>query len=397
MSKNFIVVIVVMMVSHLGMASSSCESGGRSWVEIDGSVTMALRSNACHYWSWAKDHTDLLPEELLSYEAVVSGDPHHENFSHIFSGGNRVYVLNDFDDVGWGPVFLDILKFLGVSRSVVDDEDKLSTQTIVEKYIQGLKDWDVSYEDVADGGKNIPKMLEEDYSVSEKKFAEDYLEKIDKAINGDDEFKEDTGLFPWSDLKAAQKDTFRVLQEEIFSLFLPEGYEVLDRANVVKLEGGGSAGLIRYLYYLKKKKKKQHIVEFKPISDPAVAIFNSDQAGPVERTQTAVDIYWPTASEDSGVYQVVGDDENPFFMRPRHKKYVDYSVKDFKENHQDFAELSYFIAYHLGQKHGGQLFQAGSLDAFLKVLEADTTGLVEKSQAFVAAYLDEASSRHKKK
>jgi len=127
------------LVASTAASASFCRTALGEWNAIDGSLMMALRSNAPHFWTWAADNAQkYLPPEALEFSGFVVGDAHHENFAHYFFGSNRVYVPNDFDDSGVAPFFLDLLKFVGVSHSVFRDEKKISTKLMLRSYISGL-------------------------------------------------------------------------------------------------------------------------------------------------------------------------------------------------------------------------------------------------------------------
>jgi hypothetical protein len=184
---------------HDTFADSELDLG--EWNAIDGSLMMALRSNAPHFWTWAAENAQkYLPPEALEFSGFVVGDAHHENFAHYFFGSNRVYVPNDFDDSGVAPFFLDLLKFVGVSHSVFRDEKKISTKLMLRSYISGLtgKRW----------AAGVPEFIAEDSGVSPAKLDQLYLEKIEKKTKAGN-FLPDEGLTLWENIsKADQKNIF---------------------------------------------------------------------------------------------------------------------------------------------------------------------------------------------
>lgn len=365
--------LAILLIFFCSWQTQACESGSQEWLKVDGSLMMALRSNACHYWTWAKANAnDLLQSDLLDDEALLTGDPHHENFSYVFSEEKRVYVLDDIDDVGRGPVFLDFLKFLGVTRSVEDNEDELSTEEMLSHYMNGLRgqSWE----------GDLPKWLEEGYEISQEDYLKDYQNKIDKNTSKG-KFKKDDGLIRWKSMESSAKGDFKELEEQYFAKALPEGYEIKDRAIYVKLERGGSLGLIRYLYYLKNGDSEE-IIEFKPLPQSSLAIYRRDQLDTYHNAIEALKIYWPETYNE--YYKLIKTEQRTYFMRPKLPKYVDYSVNDFEDHPKRFRDLSYYIAHYLGQQHGKQLQNKHLAEVYLK----SSQQMISQSQKFVEKYLD---------
>lgn len=348
--------IILTLFSLQLKASVPCIEQDPNWVTVDASepLAMVLRANARHYWSWAKSHDNLLlPQSLFNDIVVVTGDPHHENFSHIFSQGHRVLVLNDLDDVGRAPAFLDFIKFVTVSRAVIEDESQLSTKKMLQSYINGVSEKNKDYQQVA--SESLPQLLKQDYLVSPQQSFEDYQKKIMDETS-DKKFKADDEMLAWQSLNSQQRKAFLDLEAQIFLKSLPMGFNeteaILDRAHLVKLHGGGSLGLLRYLYLLENNEHYQ-LIEFKPLEAPAVQAYCKDQPHSLARAQKALAVYWPQQYPKE--FAIVGPSQQAYFMRPKLKKYVSFSIKDFQAVANDFAELSYYLAYHLGQKHGQQM------------------------------------------
>lgn len=387
------VLLVALGASALAQEEESCV--GR-WKDTKGSLTMALRSNACHFWVWAQANSShYISPEILQYEAFITGDPHHENFSHIEinPGDKRVYVLNDIDDTGHGAAILDLLKFLGVSRSIQKSEEKLKTDLVLKNYIEGLKAKDTAYQVVA--AERLPELLRKDFQQTSKEILKMYQKKSEKnAPNGHFDPKENKDLRLWEQMDQEEKQAF---QKKEGSIFWPAIYEVLkddfriiDRATAQK---ENRHGILRYIFSLvNSKNDKRHILEFKPIKETSLQAYKSDQLSSFNRAKKAFKVFWPEGYP--GEFGIYGDEENTYLMRPKYKKIVNFEVDELRAMSEEFAELTYFIAYHLGQMHGKQPVLKS--DEFVKLLEDQFDELVEKSKKMTDDYLKGVKALHKK-
>ena len=328
---------------HDTFADSELDLG--EWNAIDGSLMMALRSNAPHFWTWAAENAQkYLPPEALEFSGFVVGDAHHENFAHYFFRSNRVYVPNDFDNSGVAPFFLDLLKFVGVSHSVFPDEKKISTKLMIRSYISGLtgKRW----------AAGVPEFIAEDSGVSPAKLDQLYLEKIEKKTKAGN-FLPDEGLTLWENISKADQKTFSDLEKTFFVDLLPKNYVIRHRSMFSKGDRGGSRGMVRYLYYLKNSDTEKEILEFKELGLPAVANYNKQPEHRLELAKDAVKTFWRSSLPN--MFNITGDATKVFWMRPKLPNFIKLGHSDFKENPHHFADLTYFIAFKLGVWHGSQL------------------------------------------
>lgn len=326
-------------------------------------------------------------KEILSYQALITGDPHHENFSHIFSNGERVFVLNDIDDVGVGPAYLDLLKFLGVARSINKDEDELSSKKVIEAYIEGLREKYRPYDEVAKD--RLPKLLKDDYEVGSKEFWKMYQKKNKKdAPNGLFSFDKNDDLTLWDQMSNIEQMEFQQMEASLFLTKLMESlsdYQIYDRAEAEK-GTGGSRGLTRFVFsLLNPASGDQQIIEFKPINTTALEAYPIAQPSALERSKLAFSIYWP--SDYPNEFAILGEGNSVFLMRPKYKKLVDFKTKDLAKDEKEFAELTEFIGYFLGQKHGIQMENSSVYaDSLEDGLQGD---LLKRSQNLIEDYLDE--------
>jgi len=364
------------LATPLVASASFCRTALGEWNAIDGSLMMALRSNAPHFWTWAAENAQkYLPPEALEFSGFVVGDAHHENFAHYFFGSSRVYVPNDFDDSGVAPFFLDLLKFVGVSHSVFRDEKKISTKLMLRSYISGLtgKRW----------AAGVPEFIAEDSGVSLAKLDQLYLEKIEKKTKAGN-FLPDEGLTLWENISKADQKTFSDLEKTFFVDLLPKNYVIKHRSMFSKGDRGGSRGMVRYLYYLKNSDTEKEILEFKELGSPAVANYTKQLEHRLELAKDVVKTFWRSSLPN--MFNITGDATKVFWMRPKLPNFIKLSHSDFKRNPNHFADLTYFIAFRLGVWHGSQL----SSQRYANYLESNFEASILKSTDLINHYLDEA-------
>jgi len=365
-------IATTILLFTLPAAAQTCRDG--RWKKVDGSPMMALRSNSCHYWAWsATQAKNFLSRDMLGATVLVTGDAHHENFSHMNFGGSRKYVPNDFDDAGEAPALLELFKFLAVSRSVQDKEKDLPTEDVINAYLKGINNQRY------DG---FPEWLEKDRSVTAAELAGDRHKDVD-GREKDGEFKEKDDTVPWRSMPAAQRREFERLEQEAFASRLPRGFEVLDRAVKTKGERGGSSGLPRFWYLLRGSDGTKHILEFKELRQPAVWLYQEQRGSDLERLQQTLQIYWGRQLPPMfGAFQA---GNRMFFMRAKLPNYTNFSADDFSSKERKFRELTGYIAFNLGRWHGTQLGARR-----VERLGWEAGPLSETAKKFVEEYLVDA-------
>lgn len=388
-SRMFVVLIALAWLAQAPVfAAESCDP---TWQESDRNLTMGLRSNARHFWSWIgqKANSKYFPAELLRFTGVIVGDAHHENFSHIFKDLNsdtRVYVLNDFDDTGTGPFYLEYLKFLIVSRSVLGKEKHLAGADMFDAYVAGLK------------GKKpngMPDYLKRDSKLDQSDLARDYKEKLDPKIDDSDgTLKKDKDIIRWKDMTGKQKEALLELERKYFRHALPKGYKITDRAIVVVNEGG-SRGMSRYWYALTHENDKRawHVIEFKELGAGALACYDKNSQPRLEKRLAAAKQYY-MAGTNNPLFRAVEAGDQVFWMRPKYPKYVDIQISKAEDKEKaEFAELSLYIAQMLGYWHSQQLATKTKAE-FVEYLEKNRGDVLEKTQVVQNLYLKAAGRIH---
>lgn len=371
--------------SSIGPTSVSSEacaadvSGDPIWVQSSGgSLMMALRSNSKHFWLWSSRHAaEILPKSLLKAEGLVAGDAHHENFFYIFSSGKRAYVLNDFDDSGIAPFFLDFLKFHAVAVSVNDKKPLIKTKKMLEAYISGLS-----------GGtwtNGVPRFLQDEEAMTPDQVRARYLEKI-RELTSDGEFEPLEGLTRYEDLTSERKAEMDRLEVAYFKAAIPRGFVIRDRAMFIK-----GTKKPRYWYYVQKSSEERHILEFKNLEAPAVALFQAQKQTALERGRGVLDVYWPDDIPEG--FGFAGEGVDTYWVRPKLPSKINLDTQTFREDPDAFAELTYFIAFRMGQWHARQ--KPGS--SYAKTLQDHPSRLAAAVDEFTAAYLEDARARQKEK
>jgi len=279
-----------------------------------------MRSNALHYWGWAKKTAPSGVGAYLKHEGWVSGDPHPGNFAIIQVEGKLKLLPVDLDDAGRGPLVLDITKLLGMLK-VFNPE--LKAKQVTQSYLDGLAGKRIAFPEKY---REFRDMTKTDYEA----IVAEYVGKKQK--NGKFKLKE-------GEIEAAtrtQKDKVKTL----VSKAIP-GAKIQDVA-IRPVERGGSAGSLRF-WILIEEKGKQRILELKTIQDSGLNAY-VPQGEKGKHFQEAFDFFWEGKTDPH--FQVVSLDGKPFFLR---EKKVD--LYDSQELNK---EMSYYLAYTLGRLHGRQ-------------------------------------------
>jgi hypothetical protein len=162
--------------------------------------------------------------QLSKFKAAIGGDVHVENFGFVMtSSGSARLVLNDVDDVTFGPVYMDVMR-LYISGKIVSDD--VHWANYLAAYQAGLKGEDHVFSDYVKRNKqNAP--------VEIKKFLDEYI----------------SSDLPTRFIKF-KKPMYvldGVTKNEILSSFKDTNpkIKIFDEYLRVK-EDGGSAGIMRY-------------------------------------------------------------------------------------------------------------------------------------------------------
>ncbi len=179
---------------------------------------------------------------------VCFGDAHIENFGFVVFADGPHFVYNDFDDSGYCPVGLDILRYL-TSINLYEKESPDSFEKIAQEYVNVLS------------GKNAPQELNSSFVFNPEKIRE---KKVFKFIENE----------RFIDSPEFSKVPENLKLEIAKALKNNPDMQKVDMKDVVatKKEAGGSAGLEKYLIYVSDASgTKREIFECKPLIEPGTA------------------------------------------------------------------------------------------------------------------------------
>ena len=196
---------------------------------------------------------------------LIVGDLHLENFG-VYRGqdGALVFDVNDFDDVGFGPVDLDV-KRLCTSALLLPDID---ARVRLEAAVAIAQAWASELEKM--GGRfPVPPWTQEkaEHGVADllrERGRRTQEELIEKAAPQGDRLAENEKFArvdsPWTDLARAAFDEYVEHLKQLKAPDPPRGWDVLDVA--YRFKGTGSLGRLR-LTLLIGRRGERRLVEVK--------------------------------------------------------------------------------------------------------------------------------------
>jgi hypothetical protein len=192
-------------------------------------------------------------QEFSLIKGLISGDPHIENFGTL----DGKLGVNDFDDIGFAPVYADLLRYLS---SVMISSNQLDIDEALASYKRGLEGKYTLSElakkriNKAKKGRDKPKDVEKD-ERGVPHIVREY-------IPGVDEFQVTNS--PPRNIVAKVRDHY-------------PNYKIVESYQRQKYIGG-SGGLKRYYFLMQSKENPEHYqnIEFKPLElENASSIFTS--------------------------------------------------------------------------------------------------------------------------
>lgn len=307
-------------------------------------LSQLIRSNAIHYWTFAKNISLKDPiQPFLTFKGVIAGDPHLGNFSVIpitIDGKRHLKYLNiDFDDAGRGPFALDFTRLVVASEAITSDVKK---SEMLEAYLLGLQ------------GKKmeVPEIVQDSLEMSLSDYDEIVKEYVENKIIGEKFKLKPEKLEPFN---------FEVPLDTIKKVFAD--YEFLDAA-VRPKEKGGTASL-RIWVLVKDKSQMKRIFELKEYSPSGLNSYGS-QPSIDDWVHEVRETFWPKIDKKS--YDLVNlGTEGWFWVREKKMTLIDIPYSNSKQKKIDFIkELANYDAYILGLAHGSQSSAKGYLAMILK-------------------------------
>lgn len=318
------------------------EDEGLTQINESKNLSQLLRSNAPHYWNWAKAKIKNFSEEekkIADFSGIVMGDAHLGNF-HLVPNEQftRLVAKNiDLDDAGIGSYIIDFAHLV-TSVKVIDVEgdhfDGLISK-MTKAYIMGLKG------DVKPTG--YINHIQKNY---EKKNLREYEEKrlgsLNKKINGSSLLKE-------GEIQQLKLSSLGNITEDEFKDFIAKeigvNVEILDVASVGKSRGG-SAEMNRFMV-LAKIDGKSRIYDIKELSSPAVvSLESSDQVIENFKKSRA---FFNYSENELPVFKL---NDKPYFLREKKVTLFNmrYEIKDNNDARID-RHLAIWGANLLGKWH----------------------------------------------
>lgn len=295
---------------------------------VPGHLFLAFRSNANHFWAWARGQAPrFFSRRDLQQIGVVTGDPHIGNFGDIKTEHGIRFGLIDLDDAGRGPLLLDGVKLISGLRL---QGTSARTEDFVDAYLDGLLKEDFEKPEFL-------KFNDRDFDFKNNLFK--YGEKSQIRGRFDREKRE---LQPFRSSPAFEEGV-QIALAKIRESF-PQA-ELADLGLQVKTTGG-SAGLTR-IWMLVKIKDSYAVYELKEMAEPATR-WISPQLSPQKRLDEVQNSYWKDSSRH---FQVVKTSTRDFWMRPRMKDQFD--AEELRPS--DLKEYMGYLASYLGKKHRQQL------------------------------------------
>ena len=179
---------------------------------------------------------------------VCFGDAHIENFGFVLFADGPHFVYNDFDDSGYCPVGLDILRYL-TSINLFEKKSSEAFEKIAKEYVRVLT------------GKNSPQKLDSSLEFDPQKKREKNVSNLienERFIESPEFSKVSENLK--NEISKALKTNSDMQKLELKDIV------------ATKKEAGGSAGLEKYLIYVSDSSgAKREILECKPLIVPGTA------------------------------------------------------------------------------------------------------------------------------
>ncbi len=309
------------------------------WRTGDDDSFMAFRSNAAHFWAWAKGAFDRELPRNLRIEGTIAGDAHAANFGQVLVKNKPFEVhLIDLDDSGKGPLLGDLLR---LAISIKESGADIKYKEIWEAYQDGLS-----------GGDNYtaPDFVEKKLNQTNADFLLEQQELLTEHLNDDGELTlADFDLKPMSRAPEWLKQALTDLKTKIARR--NDGTEVIS-TGWKKHTDGGSQGMMR-MWLLLKRDNQYRLVEYKQMAAPATENY-TDQKSNTARVNEVRRDYW--GKDDTQEYSVVSLPQADFLSRTRFEYPLNQKIKDLmaEASGKKMNQYSLYLAYRLGQIHGKQ-------------------------------------------
>ncbi len=307
-----------------------------------------LRSFVEYYYLLIKVNKDQLPEINSRWGIVgwCAGDAHPENFGVLIGeNNNRTFTINDWDDSGPCPVYLDLFRLL-VSSKLYDSS--LNLEEILSAYKLGL----------SGGNLDQPNIIQGMFRESEDRGTT----VNPKKINGN--------------LLLRNAETAEVSSDERKKIESAVGFSILDIIKTAK-QGGGSGGLERFEILVNIDGKLTHL-ELKNEIDPGISPIQTAKISTnSERFNNS--FFYFGSNNISKLYKMISINGQDFLVRPRFYGNVGVNLNDtidFKS-----STLISYEAFILGTLHQKSISSKNLMDIEISKINDEVNSFVKKFQS----------------
>lgn len=307
-----------------------------------------LRSFVDYYYLLIKENKDQLPEINSRWNTIgwCAGDAHPENFGILIGENNfRSFTINDWDDSGPCPVYLDLFRLL-VSSKLYDSH--LNLDEIISAYKLGF----------TGGNFDQPTVVQNMFPDSVAKGSKFNPKKVigEKFVRS-------------SEMTEVSSDVKNTIEKAI-------GFSILDIVKTSKV-GGGSGGLVRFEVLVKVDGVLTQL-ELKNEIEPGITPVASSKI-PSNSERFKKSFFYFGTNNISKFYQLISINDQDFLVRPRFYGNVGVNLSDaidFKP-----ASLISYEAFILGNLHAKSVSSENFGDIEASKIKDEVDAFVNKFQS----------------
>ncbi|MCO4795660.1 MAG: DUF2252 family protein [Bacteriovoracaceae bacterium] len=300
-----------------------------------------LRSFVPFYYDYISNNKSSLKSwaPLHQYTGFLAGDAHPQNFGTLINQESKMHFgVNDPDDGGYGPIYLDLLRYFTASNLMLNlSNSSLNTTQInvlLNAYYQGITDSKYEYSEFT--RKLIEKSKRQGTTINPKWIIADGKSyKFKKRKN------------PAFTYDLSQKELISL--RKILILNLKNEISILDGYGLLKYSGG-SGGLNRFELLIQFEDKKLAWVELKQAA-PKPGIFPISTK-PLRSTSKRYieNINLQRGRDWLQYHPIIKLSGKPYLLRYRRDGNNTIDV-DSNTPHSDFILIASDQLYKLGQLH----------------------------------------------
>ncbi|MCB9061568.1 MAG: DUF2252 family protein [Halobacteriovoraceae bacterium] len=288
---------------------------------------------------------------LNNFVALATGDPHVENFGTIIGiKGDGAFTMNDPDDSGLIPIYLDYVRLLASLYLYTNDLNEEVFSSMFYSYVKGLKNSPRKY------SQKIRKILKKSSKMGRSAALDEFKnnELIRSIIDGEVESLADNE-------DQSFKDAIEIIFESKIKI-----YDSLKYIN----KSGGSGGLYRYRFLVEINQKtpndfqmdKLQIIEFKAIGPSGAEFITNTILNPLYRIDLTLRL---EHFENNPFFGSISVNNQNFYFRPRWEGNKKINLTKFKN--KDLIDIVSDEFYMLGKIHRQSL--NGNIESYIVAIE----------------------------